>query len=446
MQPLRLGFIAVGRSPYDLELANTVTSQVRARLAEAGFQLIGPQELIGTPEQADSVVHDLAEQSLDGLLVLQATFTDSLLVMRLAQVMKSSLILWAVPEARTGGSLRLNSLSGVNLAAHALKRGRILYETIYAASDNTAALEKVRTITVAGRVRRLLRGVIIGRIGEHPAGYEPDRISYYALRHQLGVNVAQIDLASLFAAARSISQSDIDAPLADLKANLRGLDKVDQDGLRRAVAAYLALRQTVKDERLNGLAVRCEPEFYTELGCTVCGPLSILASEGVSCSCECDVNATVTQLILQWIGSKPAFGCDMVSFEPDENIAVLWHCGLAPLETADPDAQALAAVHPISKLPFLMQFPFKPGRVTLARLSHATGEYRLVVASGEMLQAPLSFAGTSGVLRFDQPVSQVLETILSEGLENHVSLTYGDHIPVLLALARQLKIPVLQLA
>lgn len=154
----------------------------------------------------------------------------------------------------------------------------------------------------------------------------------------------------------------------------------------------------------------------------------------------------MTQLILQWIGSKPAFSCDMVSFEPDEDIAVFWHCGLAPLETADPDVQAHAAVHSSTQLPFLMEFPFKPGRVTLARLSHVTGEYRLVVAGGEMLQAPLSFTGTSGVLRFDKPASQVLETILSEGIEHHMSLTYGDHIPVLLALARQLKVPVLQLA
>jgi L-fucose isomerase-like protein len=38
-----------------------------------------------------------------------------------------------------------------------------------------------------------------------------------------------------------------------------------------------------------------------------------------------------------------------------------------------------------------MEFPLKPGRVTMARLSEASGEYRLVVGGGEMIRAPLSF-------------------------------------------------------
>jgi L-fucose isomerase-like protein len=92
-----------------------------------------------------------------------------------------------------------------------------------------------------------------------------------------------------------------------------------------------------------------------------------------------------------------------------------------------------------------MEFPLKPGRVTVARLSEATGGYRLVVGSGEMVQAPPSFSGTSGVLRFDHPAHHVLDTILSEGLEHHLTLTYGDHVPALLALTRMLNIPVLRL-
>jgi L-fucose isomerase-like protein len=92
-----------------------------------------------------------------------------------------------------------------------------------------------------------------------------------------------------------------------------------------------------------------------------------------------------------------------------------------------------------------MEFPLKPGRVTVARLSEATGGYRLVVGSGEMLRAPMSFSGTSGVLRFDRPARQVLDTMLGQGLEHHLSLTYGDHVPTLLALARMLDLSVLRL-
>ena len=60
--------------------------------------------------------------------------------------------------------------------------------------------------------------------------------------------------------------------------------------------------------------------------------------------------------------------------------------------------------------------------------------------------------------RFDLPVisdvhsveeaktaAEVLDVILREGLEHHVSLTYGDYVPALLTLAEILELPVLRL-
>jgi L-fucose isomerase-like protein len=173
--------------------------------------------------------------------------------------------------------------------------------------------------------------------------------------------------------------------------------------------------------------------------------MSMLSNEHTPCSCEVDVNGTITQLILQWLSGEPAFGSDLVSVDKDEDLLVLWHCGLAPLSMADPAAAPAGTIHNNRKLPLLMEFPLKPGRVTVARLSEATGSFRLVVGAGEMIQAPPSFSGTSGVLRFDRPAADVLDTILSEGLEHHLSITYGDHTPALLALAKMLNIPILRL-
>jgi L-fucose isomerase-like protein len=171
----------------------------------------------------------------------------------------------------------------------------------------------------------------------------------------------------------------------------------------------------------------------------------MLSDELTPCSCEADVNGTVTGLILQWISEEPAFGTDVVSFDLEADAVAVWHCGLAPLSMADPEVRPRATIHSNRALPLLMEFPLKPGRVTVARLSEATGDYRLVVAGAEMLRAPMSFSGTSGVLRFDRPAAGVLDIMLTEGLEHHISLTYGDHVPALLALAKMLDLPVLHL-
>jgi L-fucose isomerase-like protein len=179
------------------------------------------------------------------------------------------------------------------------------------------------------------------------------------------------------------------------------------------------------------------------MGCAACGAMSMVSDEQTPCSCEADANGTVTQLILQWLSGEPAFGTDMVSLDFENDSVVIWHCGLAPLSMADPAYQPQGTIHSNRKKPLLMEFPLKPGIVTIARLGQTADGPRLVVGRGEMLSAPPSFSGTSGVLRFERPAQAVFETIMSQGLEHHISLTYGDYVPALVALADLLDLPVL---
>ena len=442
---LQVGFGPLARTTFDLSLASETSDTARSALRQSGLTLVGPESLLTDLEAVTAAAAGLAAQPLDLLVVLQATFADSTMVLHLAEAVRAPLLLWAVPEARSGGRLRLNSFCGVNLAAHALTRRGQRYDYLYAPANDPQALQQVRLLARAGRAYRLLREARIGRVGENPAGLDTCQLDGEALSRCFGLQVVQIDLAQVFAGARQATPQEVDGVYDDLKTRLGGLDDVDPTAMRRTLGTYLALRQMAARQNLAGLAVRCWPEFFTDLGCAACGAMSLLTDEGIPCSCEADVNGTITQLLLQWVSGQPAFGTDVVAFDLQEDSAVVWHCGLAPLSMADPAVQPRATIHSNRHLPLLMEFPLRPGRVTLARLSEATGSYRLVVGSGEMLRAPMSFSGTSGVLRFDTPARRILDTLLGEGLEHHVSLTYGDHVPALLALARMLDLPVLQL-
>ncbi|MEJ5197300.1 MAG: fucose isomerase, partial [Anaerolineae bacterium] len=297
------------------------------------------------------------------------------------------------------------------------------------------------------RVRRLLKTLRIGRVGQNPTGFEPCTFDGDALVRRLGVQVVQRDLADLFAQVRDLDSERPARVLEQLATRVSGLEALDRRATLGTAAVYLALQHLAADEHFGGLAVRCWPEFFTELGCAACGAMSMMSDAGIPCSCEADVNGTVTQWILQNLSGEPAFGTDVVGFDLERDEAVVWHCGLAPLSMADPEFRPRGTVHSNRKLPLLMEFPLKPGRVTIARLTQAgDGAYRLVVGGGEMLRAPLSFSGTSGVLRFDRPAADVLETIMAEGLDHHISLTYGDYVDELLTLAELLALPLLRLA
>ena len=67
------------------------------------------------------------------------------------------------------------------------------------------------------------------------------------------------------------------------------------------------------------------------------------------------------------------------------------------------------------------------------------------MAGAEMLKRPMSFTGTSGVLRFDRPASDVLNDLIESGLEHHLAVAYGDHRSALRDVAAAMGLPVLDL-
>lgn len=137
---------------------------------------------------------------------------------------------------------------------------------------------------------------------------------------------------------------------------------------------------------------------------------------------------------------------DLVDLDPQDDTAVLWHCGLAPYSMRDPGVNAEATIHTNRKMPLLQQFPLKPGRITVGRLSQARNQVKMMIAGAEVLKAPMAFTGTSGVIRFDRPAADVAESIMDEALEHHYALAYGDHRHELRALAAAMDVPVIALA
>jgi L-fucose isomerase-like protein len=423
-----------------------VTARAQEHLRRAGWDLVGPHEPVMDIEAARAAAAELAERPLDLLLLFQATFADASLAMALAGAIQAPLLLWALPEAPGGGRLRLNSLCGINLGAFSLRRAGRRFRYVYAGPDDPAVLPRAEALARAGRALRRLRRARVAVIGRHPDGFDACDYDGGRLGALLGVEVVPFELPVFFARIQAQPEEQVEARLGRLGQRLVNLSELDSSAVRGTLRTLEALSELSDAQRLAGIALRCWPEFFTELGCAACGAMSILSDSGVPCSCEADVNGTVTQMLLQAMSGEVAFGTDLVAADPDDDSFVFWHCGLAPLSMADPSVPPRGTIHSNRKLPLLMEFPLKPGRVTIARLSEAPGGgYRLAAGRGEMLARPNSFSGTSGVCRFDNPAPEVLDVIINEGLEHHYSITYGDYYASLLALAELLDLPVVRL-
>lgn len=462
----RIGLLPLARATFDVVYAEELYGRLKGGLSAAGHELIGGEALLFDAPATEAALAAMKGRALDLLLIVQVTFTDATMTVKIAEEADAPLAIWSFPEPRTGGRLRLNAFCGLNLAAHALGLNDVAFGWVHA-DPATADVDALAHDLLAGRrqaqalplataeageaeragARALLAriaGSRIGRIGERPDGfftcdYDPERLESLA-----GVSVEPIALDALFDAARGAGEGAVGEARAEAGATLDDLDTVDQDQLNRS----LRLRAALEDVRSKGgyaaFAVRCWPEMFTQYGGAVCGPVGMMGERRVPCACEADVHGALTNLFLQEMTGDAAFLVDLVDLDSEDGTGVVWHCGQAPVSMRDETVTAKAAIHSNRKMPLLFEFPLKPGRVTFARISQARGHPTMVIAGGEMLRRPLAFSGTAGVLAFDAPIETVARTIVGAGLEHHLSLVYGDHRPALRALSAEMGLPVLE--
>ncbi len=228
MKPTTVAFVPLARTTFDIPLAEEVTQSARAQLEVAGLSLVGPSELVTDLPMAENVGRLLAKDPPDLLLIFQATFADSTMVTALTEQINAPVLLWAVPEARTGGRLRLNSFCGINLAGHALTLRGTGYDYLYAPPDRPEALTKVKALAQAGQVVKLLKEARLGVVGEHPAGLDTCHLDAPLLESKLGVEILQLDLETVFTRARNVGEKALVAARTQLDPRLENLELLDQ--------------------------------------------------------------------------------------------------------------------------------------------------------------------------------------------------------------------------
>ncbi len=460
---MKLGILPLGRPTFDVEFAKENLAAMLDVLDRTGHEIVGSRELLFDADATQEAIRDLDTAGIEHLLLLQVTFTDASMTVAAATAFDVPLSIWAIPEPRLGGRLRLNAFCGLNLASHALGLNHVAFGWLYRAPDDGAVPEveamlrgerqsgrldahSVARPTDAGRsVAARIAGKRIARIGEHPPGFDTCDYSAEEMKALAGVEVEVHALETLFGTARTADAGEVASLRAEAAAQLADLDDVDQQQLDRSLRLRRALDALKASGGYDAFALRCWPETFTEYGGAVCGPAAMMGENRVPCACEADVMGALTQLILMEVAQAPVFLTDLVDMDADDDTGVVWHCGQAPMSMRDPDARARATIHTNRRMPLLFEFPLKPGPVTFMRISRAFGETRMVLSQGEMLKRPMAFTGTSGVVRFESGTKRALDRIIASGLEHHMALAYGDHRALLRETAASMDLPILEI-
>ena len=463
--------VPVARPTFDTEKAAQLTKEAFDLLAEVGFEVSGSQSLVMTPDDLAQVKNDLAKNA-DIYILMQSSFSDASPAVGLFSNLEAPVLLWSFREpGKVGERLLLNSMCGSNLAAHALiHNGKEIYHlhgnptevntksalaNILAGNishgtvPNEKLSEQYADSTEVENTLAKIRGSKIGAIGDAPPGFTPCVYDAKQLNELFGITVEELTVAEIFEQINSVSEESI---LSEYQAAVDAqpsLSQVNQDEAKKVSATTVVLDNWSSNSKLSAIAVRCWPEFPTQLGACPCGALGRMADRGTATACERDVLGAVTMLLMERLGAGTTYLVDVVDLNPSENIIRLWHCGAAATSLAANPAEATQFTHCNRKLGVAGNFPLKTGPVVMARLdqdvdpNNPTG-LRLIISNGESIPAENQFQGNTATVRMEIQADAFVNGLITRGFPHHLVLAWTDIRPQLRQMAKLLSIPLIE--
>lgn len=444
-EPTRVGLVCLARLTFEADLAAQWYAQAQQMIgAIGGVQVCAVKKLVIERKDAEAAIAELRAADIDALIVLSGTFALGGLAMQFAQAFAPSgapLLLWAWPEPREQtGKLRLNSLVGVTVNASNLYKLGYRPLTLYAAMDEPRTTETITRFAQTAGLLRDLRRVRIGLIGGHAPGFDNLGVNKLWLRRELGIEVIDIGLQTVIARAKAIAAGRVESSRPDIMKPFDDISEVNAQQGDAFTALTLALQDLAAEGQFDALAIKCWGDLAESYGMAACGAVARLNDDKLVVGCEGDVMGTLTSLIAQRLTGTPAYLTDLVLVEPENNTALFWHIGCAPLRLADPNQPKHLYAHFAGGKGLTAGFGLKPGRVTVLRLGEDGHNLRMLATMGMALETPMDIRGTVSRVIFDGDVSAFLDELLSNGWEHHLVLAYGEILPELEMLSRMLKV------
>ena len=451
-----IGYLGLARETFDVPFAMSKFLEGKKVLRNIFTEIKGIDYLITNNELSDKAFKYFKDNNFKKIIIFQTTFTDAKFLLHFARKINKPLCIIAFPEPRTGNRLRLNSVCGLNLGMHSLIKNNINAEFIL--YNNHKDVEKrikkfinkkiynnkiIKWKQIAKKSDKKIdiKKQKIGLVGERPEGFDTCDYSLLEIRKKLNFDIKKIKLNELFSEAKKIKKSVLNLTQIKIEKNLKNSKKLNQHELKKSISIYHGLNTLHTKHDVQAFAVRCWPEMFTEFGCASCGPMAMMNEKKISSACEADVLGGISCNILNQLNNQPSLLVDIVDIDEKDNSVVFWHCGLAPLSMSK-KGDAKADIHSNRKKPLLHNFAFKPGDITIFRVSKSASKLKFFVLKGKVINRKNSFAGTSGVVSFGKNTKNKIEKMFKGGLEHHVAFTYGDYYNEIVNLGNQMKIPI----
>lgn len=419
MKKVRIGVCCLARYTYDVAAALEIYKKALADLGtvpEAEWSVISDPVVEKT--DASAAAAKFKADGVDAVAVISGTFHLGHLALIITREVKKPVLLWAFNELPyDGGKIRLNSVCGMNLNASNLYKAGF--------SDFECSVGDVidRDWVDAVRMKTALERAHIGVAGYRADGFFNLDIDEPAGFGSAGVLIDHYELSDMF--SREVSDEDVKKREAQVR-SLFGCSGVTDVQVEKVARLCESTKRFLDDNKLDALAVRCWPEFANSYGIAPCAMMSVLQSESRILACEGDIEGAETMLAAAAAGYETPFLADLSQVNLDEDYALLWHCGVAPVNLCDGVCDCTLDTYFAGGRGVTAGFVMKSGGFDLMRIDSARGKTRLFFSKGAAEPMEKQLSGTYAKVRFDCSVRELLDTVTSTGVAHHLAMCYTD--------------------
>jgi len=179
------------------------------------------------------------------------------------------------------------------------------------------------------RVKKFLKQSKFLYIGEIPSFSAPNGPwDFSALEERLGVRVRHIESNEFYRWFDRFSKEEVRKELEVWRKDFDEVLEPTEQDLMDATRVYLALCALCRREDANGLTVNCG-RFTEERPVVPCLAFDRLIDEGIMCSCEGDITAMLSSLMLHSVSGQAMlmgnFGSRPGAFEAEEGEVTIEH-------------------------------------------------------------------------------------------------------------------------
>lgn len=439
-----LGVLPTRRGMLDLETATREKEKFMAVIREIKPEVVTLVDIddictngiIENEAYSPAVVEKFRKANVDAIFVPFCDFGDEGSVADVVSKFQVPVLVWGARDERpnTLEARGRDTQCGMFAATKVLRRYGVTYSYIFnVAADTEEFRQGFENFIRVACIVKDVRGLRIGKIGEHPSPFRSVMTNETKLMKDFGaqtVAIAPLVVQMTVEKILAEKSDEFERTLKDLKERMDCSAMADED-VERLVAFKMALLEVLAQNHCNVAAIECWPTCAM-MKLPACAVIGELTDMGIPVSCETDINGAITMAILRacTLGEQAEFLADLTIRHPEnDNAELLWHCGPFPysLKAAESKARIVGGQE---------QFELKQGDLTVCRFDEIDGEYYLFAGEARTTTGPETM-GTYVWMETDN-WKKWEEKLMFGPYIHHLGGIYGKMFPVLKEAARYL--------